>query len=161
MDVFHHPVTLDAGCLRYSRPPAFRRYSTHPWVPPCGPAIGCSNSVQPNLSGRSYKSHPVICPSGQPLAVLIRSSRISRAFKSDPIGFERRHDKFIPDSSGLEYTIVSRKQRKTRKHNQPGRNLLTNLRLLHFSRLKKSCQLISRCVFGKNLFPLFAAQLVF
>jgi hypothetical protein len=61
----------------YSGPPALYRYSTHPWVSPCGPGlritscnspfrlafghsnllranlVGCSNSIQSNLSGRT------------------------------------------------------------------------------------------------------------
>ena len=37
------------------------RYSTHPWVSPCGPAIGCSNLILSNLSGllRSTNSFPM------------------------------------------------------------------------------------------------------
>jgi len=37
------------------------RYSTHPWVSPCGPAFGCSNLILSNLSGllRSTISFPM------------------------------------------------------------------------------------------------------
>jgi len=41
----------DAGCLRYSGPPALRRYFAHSWASPFGPAFGCSNSILSNLSG--------------------------------------------------------------------------------------------------------------
>ena len=45
-------------CYRqgYSGLPALHRYFTHPWVPPYGPAFGCSNSILSNLSGHQQKS---------------------------------------------------------------------------------------------------------
>jgi hypothetical protein len=35
-----------------------QRYSTHPWVSPCGPAIGCSNLILSNLSGLLRSTNP-------------------------------------------------------------------------------------------------------
>ena len=51
--------------------------------------VSCRYELHPVIrpSGFSYKLRPVICPSGQPSAVLIRSSRISRAFKIAPCDF--------------------------------------------------------------------------